>query len=310
MARFNVACVAAGVLLLACAGNAQAWRLFPSFSTGYWNETNAPACPCFNSSTELDSFRPPPSVEHGSDGPDHSHPHPPHPPGPHPPHRRPGPPFYHGASGPRFHVVNRTCGYETRSYNESTWVITNSTGWTWEFAVHNGFTKLDPYFHGENANDTHFRGPPSVPVVSHFIPRKNFSDTGKQFLVARYVPNKCHKKNSTWTAPEPNNEHIKLKTSPAHYTTYVRTFPGLGLHWAVLGEMRALRHDLKRDGIDVKEGRFFAAQYDPPTALFHRHNEVWFIPTPENKTEADSMGLDTMWNEGGWALEADLDETS
>ena len=105
--------------------------------------------------------------------------------------------------------------------------------------------ELDPYFHGENANNSHF--PPSLPVVSRFVARKNFSDCGKQFLVARYVPKKCH---SNSTVPAPTNDKIKIYTSPA-FKAYVRTFPGLGLHWAVLGEMRGLAHDLKRDGVSI-----------------------------------------------------------
>ena len=40
--------------------------------------------------------------------------------------------------------------------------------------------------------------------------------------------------------------------------------------------------------VNVTEGRFFTAQYDPPLTLFHRHNEVWFIPKPDNASSADT----------------------
>ena len=38
---------------------------------------------------------------------------------------------------------------------------------------------------------------------------------------------------------------------------------------------------------------FFAAVYDPPTRLFGRHNEVWFLPAK------DSVSADFLWASEG-----------
>ena len=48
--------------------------------------------------------------------------------------------------------------------------------------------------------------------------------------------------------------------------------------------------------VNVTEGRFLAAQYDKPTTLFHRHNEVWFVPLPKNTSEAS---LAMLWEDAG-----------
>ena len=41
--------------------------------------------------------------------------------------------------------------------------------------------------------------------------------------------------------------------------------------------------------VEVRDGMFFAAVYDPPTRLFGRHNEVWFLPTPKDSVMADFL---------------------
>ena len=107
---------------------------------------------------------------------------------------------------------------------------------------------LDPYFHGDNANGTHF--PPSIPVVTHFIPgpppRDNSTDghgKERELLVSRYIPLKCNS-----TAPDAKSSEVHIHSFPAH-KAYVRSFGGLGLAWNVFGEAKALAKALEHDKV-------------------------------------------------------------
>ena len=104
--------------------------------------------------------------------------------------------------------------------------------------------KLEGYFHGANYNHTKF--PPSVPVLSHYIPRKNYTDGGKEFIVLKYVPKKCNSTNST--APAPFDPDVHVRDFPAT-KIYVRQFGGLGFSWSVLHETFAMARALKRNGV-------------------------------------------------------------
>lgn len=103
--------------------------------------------------------------------------------------------------------------------------------------------KLAEYARGANANHTHI--PPTVPVLSHFIPKKNYSDCGKEFLIASYIPNKFN-----GSAPEPTSSDVHIKSFPS-YKAYVRQFGGVGLHWSVLHETFALAKALERNKVSA-----------------------------------------------------------
>lgn len=160
--------------------------------------------------------------------------------------------------------------------------------------MHKGFGVLAGYLHGANANHTRF--PPAVPLVSHFVPRNNFSDGGKEFIVSAFIP---RKPNDTSAPPAPSSPDVKIRTFPVT-KIYVRQFGGLGFHWSVLHETFNLARALKRNQVDTAGGAFFAAQYDGPTTIFHRHNEVWFVPKSGNSSSTPI--ITDLWDDDGLTI--------
>ncbi|KAK9830307.1 hypothetical protein WJX72_010916 [[Myrmecia] bisecta] len=92
------------------------------------------------------------------------------------------------------------------------------------------------------------------------------------FTVSFFVPYELQGK-----APKPTNPDVYLEIAPAH-TMYVLQSGGFVVDDTSLAHKAAdLSELLKEDGKAVDESKFYAAGYDPPYRIQHRHNEVWVI---------------------------------
>ena len=75
--------------------------------------------------------------------------------------------------------------------------------------------------------------------------------------------------------PKPTDKNVFFTDVPA-VTVYVAQHGGMiGDDKVIAAKTTELLSQLKDDGEEVKDTLIFTADYDPPTRLQHRHNEIW-----------------------------------
>jgi len=170
-------------------------------------------------------------------------------------------------SCPTFNVTDKNLFFETRVYDEVSWVTCplpykNLVSLRdWEKEREACFWSLYGYISGNNAASQQIKM--TVPVV------ERFADGAVPFM-GFYIPGS--------DVPAPKNANLTVVTEP-QTTYYVRSFSGFGYNrWTHVDNWRIqteyLTTALKKMGI-ATGGALTAASYNSPMELFCRHNEVW-----------------------------------
>jgi hypothetical protein len=179
---------------------------------------------------------------------------------------------------PPFKVEKNTSDYEVRSYADSTWVTTNTSGGL-AVAVTTASVPLLRYVKGKNDEDRSVGV--GKPVLVGLFPTAKFAELSDNKTVAFYLT-----EDAKDTAPKPDDEDLYIIEKPDDTEVIVRSFGGFADEEKALKEAGKLAQALDEDKIQYVGDAFFLAIYDPPTTLTDRHNEIWFAPKKSAVTTA------------------------
>jgi hypothetical protein len=191
--------------------------------------------------------------------------------------------FCHDLDCPIFEL-KETVGdyYEIREYPETRWVSTVESGIKFELALAKGFATLYRYIDGKNEDEKKINM--GAPVVTRIKPVNGFRGSEQNYTIAFYLPEEFQKTDP----PKPTIEGVEIIQIPGS-TVYVAQFGGFATEGSVLSTAAATLEKLKKHKVDVEESFFYFGQYDTPTRIKNRHNEVWFAPKQE---EAGAVAVD------------------
>ena len=81
---------------------------------------------------------------------------------------------------------------------------------------------------------------------------------------------------------QPTSDNIQIVTIPK-WTAFVYQYGGFVVEdYSLFGKAKRLHEQLEEEGIEVDQGNFIAASYDPPFRIQHRHNEIMLVAGPSN----------------------------
>jgi len=177
---------------------------------------------------------------------------------------------------PAFDVIKSGVGYEVRKYATAHWISVNITkdgarGEGYHKALTEGFALLLHYTQGFNMNDTKI----DMTAPVHVTAFENYGEQKDQtlFIVSFFVP-LAHQEKPI----EPRDKRLYINQCE-EVTVAVRVFGGYAVHWRkiVEPELEELARDLSAGHETFDPNVLIVAQYDPPTKIVDRHNEVWLV---------------------------------
>jgi len=193
-----------------------------------------------------------------------------------------------GYEEPPYTTVYKTKGYSERVYDGVAWVCANQTeevdmdndnnNWgmkmMWEVLEMMGwsdggsnkmFMKLFNYITGNNNEKENIQM--TIPV--RVLMEKDFLNKQMCF----YIP-KTHQKNP----PRPVDDSVYIENTP-DMTVFVHTFGGYYVRDQAWAKEAAIFADKLKDLPGVDFSHFYALNYDEPTKIWGRRNEVMFRVT-------------------------------
>merc|ERR1711915_188336 len=145
-------------------------------------------------------------------------------------------------------------GVEEREYPPVSWVCTNGT----DEHQRSMFGLLFNYIQGSNADSVKIPMTSPVPV--------SLSSTG--------IREMCFYLTGTNPHPEPTDSKVYIIQQDGARNIFTRKLGGSMNEAKWMKEKEDLANILKEEGVDISQERFFMVQYDEPSQLFNRRNEV------------------------------------
>lgn len=172
---------------------------------------------------------------------------------------------------PQYTVVRSEPGVEIRLYKESSWMSAFVRGGTsFEKSTKDGFHRLYQYIHGANLNSSELKI--TAPVLTSITTQSPHESI---YAVKLYMS-----ANYGGASPQPNPELNLVLDKWRSHCVAVKKFSGYAKDDNINKEMEALVTVLgkisggKPDSIEGK-GSYSIAQYNAPSRLSGRLNEVW-----------------------------------